>query len=211
MKKHNRRVLVVLIAGVAITSVALAQTPRDLLEEGAAVLKKEGMGGIDRGLGLLDRAMAQDPALETAYVLAARACLFRFELSKEKDKQWLERGLGYADRLLEKMPDHAEGHVVRAQILLDQGAVHEAGLSLKKALGADPANLLANITYVAYLAKATDANAALAFARESLAKFPGKEQTLARTYADLFRQTGHPQEAEKLLEDMTPAAEVPAK
>jgi len=182
----------VLVAFTAFVSVAWLGFggAESSVEEGRKILARDGVAGVAKAVGLFDKAIRKDPALDAAYLEAGQACLLKFELEKRKDPSWLERAGKYADALLARKPRQTDAMALRSQVLLDLGRERDAMGLLSKALKGDPGHPAANLTALGVLIRSGKKDTIAAFCREA-APAAATNTVLVRAMGDLLINNGY--------------------
>jgi len=159
-----------------------------------AQLRKEGFSGIDRALAGFERIIREDPGFTKAYVGAADALLVKYEFSKNRKKQWMQKALDYLNTAVDKAPGTAQYYFKRAIVYLNLAQQARAEADLKKAIALKAGFLKAQVLYLQYLLSAERKAEARRLADEWLKGY-GADPAPLKYFADLFFQAGVYKEA----------------
>jgi tetratricopeptide (TPR) repeat protein len=110
--------------------------PRDVSNLGALAIARRRTGQTDEAIVLLHEALDIQPGYDMAHFHLAGA--YRDKGASPPDPELLGRALEHADKVVALSPTFAEGHGIRADVLISLGRNEEAVAALGEAIRFDP-------------------------------------------------------------------------
>ncbi len=178
-----KKTFVLFLLSCQLLTVVFATKSSDLYNEGAALMRIQGMKAIEQAIILFEESIKIDSEFIPGYQAIINALIIQFESSNVKEPAILNRALGLTETILKINPGNAKAYFSRATIYFDLKDEIKGYRELKKAIWADPADMDINLTFFYYLLNTAKYSEALRFIKRSKKHFLKKAEIFL-IYAD---------------------------